>query len=68
MPGNFGLCGLGLVVLLMIDYETEYKEGEPRYHARIDCVWDKLEQKLIKFEDMVTGEECSFALPEKILD
>lgn len=51
----------------MIDYESEYKEGEPRYHAHIDCVWDRLEQALIKFEDMIEGEECSFDLPEKYI-
>jgi len=46
---------------------TEYKEGEPRYHALIDCVWDGIDQKLIKYEDMVVGEECSFNLPKKYI-
>ena len=47
--------------------QPKYKDGEPRYEANIDCVWDRLEQKLIKYEDMIIGEVCSYPLPERFI-
>ena len=38
---------------------------EPRYHVYKTYILDKWENKVIEFEDMIIGHQCSYELPTR---